>query len=245
MQIGILYRPAHALAQVQMGAGEAVQAESGAMVGMSADVNMTTDAGGFKKGLKRLLGGESFFRNTFTAPREGGEVLLAPPLCGDMVVLPVGGAPLDGVVVGEELGRAAAGSGRGGWFVQASAYVASTLGVNIDSKLGGFKGFFSGAGAFVLKAEGQGQVIIGGFGALEEVEVKGVLIVDTGHLAAWEVREDLNYKITKATKGWISSFLSGEGLVCRFEGQGKVWIQTRNSPSFGKMLGGLLPPKKG
>jgi uncharacterized protein (AIM24 family) len=244
MKIDVLYRPAHAMAQVQLGAGESILAESGAMVGMSAGVEMTTDTGGIKKGLKRLFAGESFFRNTFTANKYEGELLLAQPLCGDMVVLPVGGSSLAGIYEGGGGVNASEGSGRSGWFVQASAYVASTPGVTVDSKLGGFKGFFAGAGAFLLKAEGQGQVLIGAFGALEEIEVKGSLVVDTGHLAAWEAGDQLSYKITKATKGWISSFLSGEGLVCKFEGRGKVWVQTRNSPSFGKMLGKLLPPRK-
>ena len=32
--------------------------------------------------------------------------------------------------------------------------------------------------------------------------------------------------------GYKSLFFSGEGLVCRFRGEGKVWIQTKNPNSF-------------
>ena len=67
MNIDILYKPAHSVAHVTLDAGERVVAESGAMVSTSGHISMTTSAGGFKKGLKRLFGGESFFRNTFTA----------------------------------------------------------------------------------------------------------------------------------------------------------------------------------
>ena len=35
-----------------------------------------------------------------------------------------------------------------------------------------------------------------------------------------------------------SLFFSGEGLVCRFSGKGKLWIQTRSLDSF---LGAIAP----
>src|SRR5215831_14816293 len=87
MQFDVMYRPAHSMARTLLNPGESVVAESGAMVGMSMNVQMQTQAGGFAKGLKRMFGGESFFRNTFTAAGSPGEVLFAPSLCGDMRVL--------------------------------------------------------------------------------------------------------------------------------------------------------------
>lgn len=223
MDIEILYRPAHTLARVVLGPGDQIEAESGAMVSMDANVQMTTSAGGFKKGLKRLFGGESFFRNTFGVSGGSGQVLLAPALCGDMTVLDCGTAS---------------------WFIQSSAYVAGHKTVQLDTKLGGFKSFFGGPGLFVLRASGQGSVIAAAFGALERVDVDGELTVDTGHLVAWEDRPDLTYKVTKAGSGWIASFLSGEGLVCNFSGRGTVWVQTRNPSAYGQLIGRLLPPKK-
>lgn len=223
MDIEILYRPAHTMARVTLAAGEQIEAEAGAMVATDANVQMTTSAGGFKKGLKRLFGGESFFRNTFSPSGGSGQVMLAPALCGEMTVLDCGNAS---------------------WFLQSRAYVAGHKTVNLDTKLGGFKGFFGGPGLFVLRASGQGQVIASAFGALERIDVDGDLTVDTGHLVAWEDRPDLTYKVTKAGAGWIGSFLSGEGLVCNFSGRGIVWIQTRNPMAYGTLIGRLLPPKK-
>ena len=92
MHFDIEYKPAHSLAIAQLGAGEMVRAESGAMVSMTSNVQVQTNAtrkktGGLFKGLKRaMLGGESFFTNTFTASGGPGHVTLAPTLCGDMVV---------------------------------------------------------------------------------------------------------------------------------------------------------------
>ena len=87
MNIQIEYKPAATLAVVQLAAGETIRAESGAMVSMSSNIDVRTDGpmnkrqGGFLKGLKRsVLGGETFFTNTFTAVRAAAEVTLAPSL---------------------------------------------------------------------------------------------------------------------------------------------------------------------
>ncbi|MSP26496.1 MAG: TIGR00266 family protein [Myxococcales bacterium] len=223
MQINILYRPSQAIAQCWLNAGESVTAESGAMMGMTTNVQMTTQAGGLLSGLKRMFGGESFFRNTFTAAAGSGEVLFTSPLCGDMVTLDAGHTQ---------------------WLISSSAYVASSQGVDVATQTGGFKGFFSGAGLFVLGTQGQGQVIVGAFGAIEPLNVNGSLVVDTGHLVAWDSR--LQYRVTKATQsGWIASYLSGEGLVCHFEGQGQVLVQSRNAAEYGATVAALLPPRQG
>ena len=173
-------------------------------------------------GLKRMFGGESFFRNTFTAQNGPGEVLLAQALCGDMVTLQM--TPT-------------------GYFIQNSAYIASTPDVAVETQSGGFKGFFSGAGVFILKATSQqaGQVLVGAFGGLQELACDGNMVIDTGHLVAWDA--SLTYKVGKSGAGWIASFLSGEGLVCHFEGQGRIWIQSRNPGEYGKSVGAMLPPR--
>ncbi|MFM7841561.1 MAG: AIM24 family protein, partial [Nitrospira sp.] len=50
-----------------------------------------------------------------------------------------------------------------------------------------------------------------------------------------------SYSIEKASSGWISSFTSGEGFVCRFRGPGLVYIQTRNPRGFGAWLRQFIP----
>ncbi len=224
MQIDIGYRPAQAMARVALAAGESIVAEAGAMVAMSPNVEMTTRSGGLMKGLKRrLLGGESFFQNTFTARNGPGEVLLAHKLSGDMAVL-------------ETTPR--------GCFIQSSSYVASTPNVQVDPKVGGVRSFFAGEGLFVLQATSPspGSVIVGAFGGIERLECDGSLVIDTGHLVAWDAT--LRYRVGKSASGWIASFFSGEGLVCHFQGQGRIWIQTRNPVEYGRTVGRMLPPRK-
>ncbi len=210
------------MAHVKLSAGESMLAESGAMVGMSTNVRVQTGVGGLAKGIKRLFGAETFFRNTFIAEGGPADLYLAPALSGDMMVLPVG--PQN-------------------YFVQSTSFVACTPGVDVETKIGGFKTFFAGEGIFVLKTVGQGTLLAGAYGAIEKIDVRGEYIVDTGHLVAWD--EGLAYSVTKAGEGWISSFISGEGLVCQFRGNGSVWIQTRNPTALGQALGMLLPPRDG
>ena len=122
MQFDIAYRPAHTLAFARLNPGESVTAESGAMVAMSTNIQMQTGGGapasgglmgGLMKGLKRMLAGESFFRNTFTAAGGPGEVLLAHSLLGDMRVLDMNPT---------------------GYVIASSAFIASTPIVQIDTK---------------------------------------------------------------------------------------------------------------
>ena len=63
--------------------------------------------------------------------------------------------------------------------------------------------------------------------------MKGELIVDTGHLVAYDPQMKLKLQMAG---GIISSFTSGEGLVTRVEGNGKVWIQTRSLQGLGSWI---------
>lgn len=223
MQVHIGYRPSYSLARVQLGDGESVVAESGAMAGMSANVGIQTQAGGVMGGLKRMFGGESFFRNTLTAQGGPGEVLLAHTLCGDMVALDMTAQ---------------------GYYVQSSSYVASSPHVQVDTEVGGFKSFFAGEGVFVLRATASepGTLLVGAFGGIEELACDGSLVIDTGHLVCWDA--SLEYSVGRSASGLLASWLSGEGLVCHFRGQGRIWIQSRSPAEYGRAVGPLLPPRE-
>jgi uncharacterized protein (TIGR00266 family) len=220
MQIDLLYKPSQTLGRCLLGPGETIMAESGAMVGFSDGVSMRTHAGSAFGAIGRMFGGESIFRNDFTAGPLGGEVLVAPSLRGDLIELPVGPTH---------------------WKLRHGAFVASSAGVDVATE-GSLRGMFSGAGLFLLTTRGAGQLLVGSFGALEEVHVDGEFIVDTGHIVAWET--SLDYSIGKAASGWIASFLSGEGLVCEFRGRGRLFMQTRNPEEYGSTVGRLLPSRE-
>jgi uncharacterized protein (TIGR00266 family) len=125
-----------------------------------------------------------------------------------------------------------------GLIIQGGSYVASTEDIDIDLSWQGFKNLISKESLFWIKAKGKGTVILNSFGAIYPIEINGEHIVDTGHIVAFE--ESLNFTLTKAGQSWISSILGGEGLVCKFNGRGTVWVQSHNTGAFGSTLGPKL-----
>ncbi len=218
MEYRIMCRPSYSLLELRLRDGEDVLAEAGAMVYMK-NVELKTEVrGGIFGGLKRaLLGGESFFINRYIARGEG-LLGLAPKYNGDIVHIPV----------------------RGKLFAQSGAFLASTPNIEIDTKWGGGRTFFAGEGLFLLKLEGEGDVFLASFGGVEELKVDGRLIVDTGHIVAFE--EGLDFDV-RGVGGLKTTLLSGEGLVAEFRGQGKVWIQTRSIGEYIGWLASLMPKR--
>ena len=210
MRLQIEHAPSYGMMTVVLDPGEEVRAEPGAMVAQQ-NVRMSTGMpSGLAKGFRRVLGGESFFQNTFTGEASGGWVKLSPSIPGDVRVLELG--------PGQRL------------FIQGSSYLGSTTGVVVDSKFQGVRGLFSGESMFFLRVEGNepdDKVFYNCYGAMESVElVPGdELVVDTGHVVAFS--EGVSYNIGKV--GGLGSLLvGGEGLVMKFKGRGVVWIQTRS-----------------
>lgn len=73
MQINVQHRPAYALGVVDLEAGEAVQAETGAMVSMSTNLKVESglEGGLLKSAMRSVLGGDVVFLV--------GRPVLAPP----------------------------------------------------------------------------------------------------------------------------------------------------------------------
>ena len=218
MNVDIRYRPSYSLAMVTLDPGESIQVESGAMVGMSPNLEMETEAsGGLLKSLgRKMFGGESFFLNTYTGSSPGDSVALAPPLPGDVAVIEMRGETL---------------------LVQSGSYLASSEGVKVETKWSGAKTFFGSEGLIMLRVSGSGTLIVSSYGAIHPVELEAgqSYVVDTGHLVTFE--EHMNFKVKKVA-GWKSTLFSGEGLVAELTGPGKLTLQSRSQDSF---LAWLLP----
>jgi uncharacterized protein (TIGR00266 family) len=224
MQHEVLYRPSYSMLVVRMSAGEQVLAEAGAMVSMSSGIEVqTTTRGGLFAGLRRaVLGGESFFVNTFTA-REAGEVAFAPPVSGDVVHLPIGDQPV---------------------LAQSTAFLASAATVRVDSKWGGARSFFAGEGFFLLKLDGAGDAWLASYGAIHEktLATGERYVVDTGHIVAFE--GSVEYQVRRIG-GLKTTLFGGEGLVADFVGPGRIWMQSRSPGAFLDWLVPHLPKPSG
>ncbi len=217
MKFTIKHQPAYSLAIAQLEPNEQIKVEPGAMVSYSDGVTVQTEAkGGLLGGIKRMVGGESFFQNTYSAPAAGGEITLAAALPGDMILLEIDGSEFN---------------------LQSGAYVASEMGVNVDTKWGGAKGFFGSGSLLLLRVSGRGQLLAACYGAVEErVLAPGQrYTVDTGHIVGFDA--SIQFTV-KRVGGWKSTLLSGEGLVCELTGPGKILMQTRSEEA---LVGWLIP----
>ncbi|HEY9600209.1 MAG TPA: TIGR00266 family protein [Allocoleopsis sp.] len=221
----IEHAPAYASLRIDLKANQSVLVESGAMAAMDPWIKMKSRVqGGLMKGIGRMLGGESLFMSEFTAQGQPGQLYVSPGVPGDIQHYVLNG---------------------NGLMVQSSGFVAASPAVEIDTKFQGFKGFFSGESLFLLRATGTGDIWFSSYGAIIEIPVAGDYVVDTGYIVAFE--DTLNYNVELlgglSFRGLRTGILGGEGLVCRFRGRGRLWVQSRELYALINFLNPFRPTK--
>lgn len=209
------------LLRVVLDKGDAVAAESNAMVSMDRCLSLKGKArGGVMSAIARkLFNEETFFQQYVEAEDRGGEALLAPNLPGGIRVLPVGAAQ---------------------YCIADGCWLASTSGVELEMKAQGIgKSLFGGTGGFlVMKTSGQGEVVVSGFGSLRVVNVSPdrPVNVDNGHVVAWDAGLDYELTLNASRSGLlgklVQSQISGEKIMLKFSGAGKVIVCSRNKGTF-------------
>ncbi len=204
MEAEIRNKPSFANVLVRLRAGDGLVAEADAMASMSAGIEMKARmAGGFFTALvRRVFGKESFFVNEY-ATQTQGELVLTQPVPGDITCVSLNGSSL---------------------FLQPGAFLACEPGVQLNVGWAGIASLVGGEGLFRVRAEGTGMLWFGAYGGITEKEIDGELVVDSGHLVAYEPTLSLSMALAG---GLFSSFFSGEGLVTRVRGRGKVYLQSR------------------
>ena len=213
MEFDIRGNPDYGILRVELEPGETFYGESGALSYASGGIKVRarTLGGVFKAVFRKMLAGESLLVGEYST-ETGGFASLSPTTPG---------AVLRRTLQGEQ------------FFLTRGTFLGCTEGVVLKTKFAGLRGLFSGEGAFLIRAEGEGDVFFNSYGAVVEREVEGGLVVDTGHVVAWE--ESLSYTIGGAG-GIKSTLFSGEGLTMRFNGRGRIWLQTRTLPAFSSWI---------
>jgi len=224
MQVHVRHQPSFAVVRCLLAPGEPMRVESDAMVATSYGVRIeSTMQGGLLKGLRRsILGGESLFVTTYTAPPNGGWVDVAANLPGDAVVMAVTPDKPFNIT-------------RGCW-------IANSHGVEIQTQWAGMQNLFGGEGGFVIQAQGQGDVVLGAYGAVDTLDLgpDDAVTIDSGHVVAYDA--GMQSRLRRAVEGRsVQSLKSGEGLVFDFAGPGRVMIQSRNPRSLIEWLTRELP----
>jgi uncharacterized protein (TIGR00266 family) len=204
MKYDIVCAPSYSLIEMNLNEGESVIVEPGSMAWMDTTIKPKTEMkGGFFAGITRKFGGESFFLNTYTAEGGSGAIGIAPGYSGDIVVHELNDETL---------------------YMERGAYLCHVGNIETSATWEGFTGTFA-EGMFGLRVSGTGLLFFGSYGDIQEVEVNGSYTVDNGYAVAWE--PSLDYSIGRSGRS-IRSFLFSDQLICRFHGNGKLWIQTRS-----------------
>ncbi len=207
MKYEIRYKPAFAAIFVSLEPGEKITAEAGAMTSMDGKLTMNTEfSGGFFPALlRKFLGGESLFVNIFkNETNRPLTVVFSQGIIGDIERIDLT---------------------QGAICFQPGAYIAHTAGVKMGVRWAGFASFFAGEGLFKLQLSGKGRVFFGAYGGISEKQVKGEFIVDNSHLVAYDPSIKMKLGLSG---GLLGSLTSGEGIINRLQGNGKIYLQSRS-----------------
>lgn len=207
---------------VSLAKGEKIYCESNAMVMMETNLELKGKmTGGIGAALMRTFAnGESFFQQHIEALRGDGDCLLSPTLPGAMQILDVGAQQ---------------------YMISDGAFVAASSSVELKVRTQSLGNalFAQSGGFFITETAGSGQLVVSGFGTISELEVAPGkdIVIDNAHVVCWDSRLQYEISMTTGASGGflgnlINSQTSGEGMVLKFSGAGKVLICSRNSASF-------------
>jgi len=207
--------------EVELDPGEMVVAEAGAMMYMTAGIQMETKFGDpsardtglldkvFAAG-KRVLTGESLFMTTFTSQGPGKQqAAFAAPYPGKIV-------PMDLSQLGGEL------------LCQKNSFLCAARGVSIGiaftKRLG--VGLFGGEGFILQRLTGDGLAFVHAGGTLYRRQLaRGEMLkVDTGCIVAFQPSVEYDIQFVGGIK---NTLFGGEGLFfATLRGPGEIWLQS-------------------
>jgi len=206
---------------VSLKKGDKIYAESDAMVTMDTTLELKGKMqGGLMSALaRRFANDESFFLQSIEATGGDGETLLSPNIPGDIEVLAVGQQQ---------------------YLLNDGAFLAATDGVDIKVRTQGIgQALLGGTGGFfIMESTGRGTLAVSGFGSIFALDISpgNDVIIDNFHVVAWDSTLSYNLSISTAKSGFLAglvgSLTSGEGIVNRFSGSGKVYVCSRNRSGF-------------
>ena len=208
---------------VELDSGEIVFSQTNTMAWMSPNIEMATHTGGgFFAGLKRTLGGGSFFVTDFTA-RSAGHVAFAPRFPGTILARQLG--PGQSLICRKET------------FLCAEKSV--TLEIAWQRKLGA--GFFGGEGFILQKLTGPGTVFLDLSGEVVESDLAAgqQLLVHAGHVGVMDPTIGFDIQMVR---GFRNVLFGGEGLfLASLTGPGRVLLQTMPIINLAEEIARYLP----
>lgn len=205
-------RPMFASVDIELGPGEKVLADAGAMTWMDEGINIDTEIkDGLKAGCCRSLANESCCLNTYTGP---GKVGFGFDVPGDMMAFAV--------------------TPEFGWILSRGAFICGSDYVKVSGRFAGCCAcLLSDEGPFLTKVTSQqpGVFYAGGFGSIvrHDIPAGQVFYVDNGLFFAAHEKTKIQIGLIGGVK---STCCSGEGLVMKFWGPCTIFTQSRDPSLF-------------
>jgi uncharacterized protein (TIGR00266 family) len=199
--------PSFAHIHIDLEPGESIIAESDAMSSMAVEIDIQTKVNGnfISALLKKFLGDESFFINEYkNMSNSPKRITITQATPGNIKEMELENSSI---------------------CLQPGAYIASTPGLKLGIRYAGLASFIAREGLFKLEVSGKGKLFYGAYGGIIEKQVVGEYIVDSGYLVAYEPHLKLSLRLAG---GIISSITSGEGIVTKVTGNGKIQLQSRS-----------------
>lgn len=223
MNYEILNQGNNELLKFNLQKNEPILAEAGSMMYMGASVKVSTpeDPTVNARTLSELISNAEEVKSKFECD-EGGTLCLAPSTPGSILKIDV----KEKAIIADGMSFLASGD------------------KFTFTRMGSLQGMLWGAGLFLEKVEGEGELFLKSYGSphLFELGENDAIEVDTGHLIAFE--ETMSYTIRKPESGRFDQFAAGEWIVTEFKGPGKIWLSSRNRSEFAKVINKFLPKKK-
>ena len=208
---------------IDLDRGERLFSQTASMAWMSDTIRMDTHTGGgLFEGLKRAMGGGSFFITEFAADASG-HIAFAPRFPGQIIAKDLS--------TGQEL------ICRKETFLCAEMSV--TLDIAFQRRFGA--GVFGGDGFILQHVKGPGTAFLDLSG---EVVIKDLtpgerLIVHAGHVGMFEPSVQFDIQMMR---GFSNILFAGEGLfLATLTGPGKVWLQSMPIMNLAEEIGRYLP----
>lgn len=205
----LFFRDVNTMLKINAQQGDVFSVRPGAMISMDDIFDLKLNSGGVKKALGRFWSGQGTFLQKYTA-KESGELIISPSFLGDIRLVDI--------------------TRERNYRLGQSAFLFSYGDIDMSVKSAGGKGIMSGEGMFQMEVSGNGKIGVAAYGGIykKELEIGQRYFVDTNQLVLWDAK--MEYKVEMISDGF-TSFIGGEGWVCKFVGPGEIWIQTKN-PSY-------------
>ncbi len=209
--------------EIDLAPGETVYSQTNCMCWMTDAVEMNTHTGGgLFAGIKRSLGGGSFFVTEFSA-RSAGHVAFAPRFPGTIIAVPLRD--------GQSL------------ICRKETFLCAEISVKLElawqQRFGA--GLFGGEGFILQKVTGPGMVWLDLSGEVVERDLSPGerLLVNAGHVGV--IDPSVSFDI-QMVKGFKNILFGGEGLfLATLTGPGHIALQSMPIMNLAEEIGRYLP----